>query len=308
MQRRTFLRLAAVSAGAFIATLEGLPLMASAKTEPFPTFLTFDAGFSTKNDLSGPTIDVLDALLKYKVSATFFPNGRNLQEWEGAVLARMLNEGHAIGNRLWQDQGNTVADQSASTLLAAQYLKTEKRIRALIAAANPDAAKLYAAQPKLYRRPGGDKTLSAFLDPANFDTLSREPYLKPYADVLDWLKTVYDYSGWHVSAGNDPKTKPKSGYALMRRIMVGSKDEQGAAAFMCITTSGKRALEITQGLVIQMNDGDKLTVQALPQIILQLRAKGAEFHVLPRPQDKPNLAILGVEDPPTLDPDGAVCN
>lgn len=307
MHRRTFLKLTALSAGALIAAIEGLPISATAKGEPFPIYLTFDAGLSTKNDLTGPTIDVLDALLKYKAPATFFPNGRNLQEWEGAVLARMLNEGHAIGNRLWQEQGNTAADQSAPTLLAAQYLKTEKKVRALIQSANPDAAKLYADQPKLYRRPGGDKALGAFLDPANFDALSREPYLKPYADILDWLSPVYDYSGWHISAGgSDPKTKPKSSYALMRRVMAGSKDEQGAAAFMCV--SAKRSLELSQGLIIQLSDSDKLTPGALPQIILQLRAKGAEFHALPRPQDKTNTVILGVEDPPTADPDGAVCD
>ncbi len=172
-------------------------------------------------------------------------------------------------------------------------------------------ATAYDAQPKLYRRPGGDTALGTFLDPANYDALTHEPFLKNYEDVLDWIKTVYDYSGWHIGAGTPTKTTTRkqqaSATALMRHIVTGGKDGQGSAAFLCVAANKKRALETSQGLVIELFDGDKATAASLGQIILQLRAKGAEFHILPRPTDKPNTATLGVEDPPTTDDNGVAC-
>jgi hypothetical protein len=222
----------------------------------------------------------------------------------------MLAEGHAIGNRLWQEGGNQTSDQSTPSQLAEQYLKTEKKIRALIQSANQDAADTYSAQAKLYRRPGGDNALGSFLDPANYESLTHEPFLKSYLDVIDWLKTVYDYSGWGVSAGDEAdakKTKGRSSYALSRLIVDGNKDAQGVAAFLCVDSNHKRALQASQGVIVQMYDTDKLSAPALSQIILQLRVKGAEFHALPRSDDKPNLFIIGAEDSPVVDDNGVVC-
>ncbi len=310
MQRRTFLQLATLSASALFSGAHWLTASAAAPT-PFPVYLTFEGGPISKSDLSGATTDLLDILKKYKAVATFFASGRDLHSWDGALLSRILSEGHAIGNRLWQAQGNTSADQSAPSLLAEQYLKTEKKLRALIQQTSQDAATAYDAQVKLYRRPGGDNALAAFLDPANYEGLTHEPFLKNYVENIGWLKAVYDYSGWHVSAGVEPaKVNGKARstpYALTRRIVTGSKSAQGAAMFLCVSTNKKRASEAARGLVIQLFENDKLTVGALPQMLLQLRAKGAEFHVLARPDDKMNTLTIGVEDPPTADNNGVAC-
>ncbi len=307
MQRRTFLKLSAVTTGALLTG--AIPVLAADPT-PFPVYLTFDGGPSSKADGTGLTFDVLKVLKKYKVPATFFVSGHNLHDWDSALFSQMLSEGHAIGNRLWQESGNLASDQSTPSQLAEQYLKTEKKIRALIQSSNQDAAAAYTAQAKLYRRPGGDNAIGSFLDPTNYDTLTHEPFLKSYVDVIDWLKTVYDYSGWGVTAGDEvtsKTTKGRSSFSLSRRIVSGGKDVAGVAAFLCVASNHKRALQASQGVIVQMYDGDKLTPQALSQIILQLRVKGAEFHVLPRTDDKANTLTIGADDPPTADDNGIAC-
>jgi hypothetical protein len=50
-----------------------------------------------------------------------------------------------------------------------------------------------------------------------------------------------------------------------------------------------------------------VTVAALPQIIRELRDRGAEFRALPRSQDKPNARTVGIGYAPTPDPNGAQC-
>lgn len=310
MERRAFLQISAALGfgGLFVGLDRLLGVTVPAR---FPVYLTFEGGPAVKTDGTGPTIDVLNALAKYKTPATFFVTGRDLHDADSGLLARLLGEGHAIGNRLWQAGGNSAADQSAPSLLAEQYLKTEKRIRALVQTSNADAAARYDQQPKLYRRPGGDSVLGTPFDPANYDQLAHEPYLKAYVDTLDWLKGVFDYSGWQISAGDSqPSTKKISGQALARRVITGEKGAQGVAAFLCVSSNQKRASETAQGLLIQLFDNDKLTADALSSIILQLRSKGAQFFALPRPGDQPNTYLLGVEDPPGVDSSTAAvaCN
>jgi hypothetical protein len=50
-----------------------------------------------------------------------------------------------------------------------------------------------------------------------------------------------------------------------------------------------------------------VTDDALLEIIDQLRERGAEFHSLPRPQDKPNSKTVGIGYLPTPDPGGVPC-
>jgi len=310
MHRRIFLKLsAAFGVGSLVIGVERL-LSAAPIPAPFPVYLTFEGGPSVKSDGSGTTIDVLNALKKYEAPATFFVTGRELHDWDNATLSRMVAEGHAIGNRLYQAQGNTAQDQSTPSQLAEQYLKAERRLRALIQGTNTDAVAAYDQQAKLYRRPGGDTALGTFLDPSNYDQLAHEPFLKAYEDSLEWLKIVYDYSGWQVSAG-DAQTNSKkklSSEALAARVLNGEKGIQGLAAFLCVASNNKRAHETAQGLIVQLFDNDKLTADAIPPIILRLRTKGAQFYPLPRAGDQANTFILGVEDPPTPDDSALACN
>jgi peptidoglycan/xylan/chitin deacetylase (PgdA/CDA1 family) len=310
MDRRTFLQMSAAFGVVSLAIGMERLLTAASIPAPFPVYLTFEGGPSVKSDGTGTTIDVLNALKKYEAPATFFATGRELHDWDNGTLSRMLAEGHAIGNRLYQAQGNAAQDQSTPSQLAEQYLKTEKRLRSLIQGTNADAVAAYGKQPKLYRRPGGDTMLGTFLDPANYDQLAHEPFLKAYEDSLEWLKTVYDYSGWQVSAGDAQTSSKKklSSVALAGRVVNGAKGIQGLAAFLCNASNNKRAQETSQGLVVQLFDNDKLTADAIPPIILQLRTKGAQFYPLPRASDQANTFILGVEDPPTPDDSALACN
>lgn len=58
-------------------------------------YLTFDAGYE-----NGDTEKILDALKKHGVSATFFLVG-NYLETQPALVKRMVEEGHAVGNHTW---------------------------------------------------------------------------------------------------------------------------------------------------------------------------------------------------------------
>ena len=54
-------------------------------------YLTFDDGPSKHTE------QILDILEKYNANATFFVIGKELQEEDGTVLQRMIEDGHAIG-------------------------------------------------------------------------------------------------------------------------------------------------------------------------------------------------------------------
>jgi len=312
INRRSFLKLGAgLGLGALFASLD--QIQASLVPAPFPVYLTFEGGPVIKTDGTGTTISILDALEKYKVPATFFVTGKLLSDSHAPVIARMLHNGHAIGNRLYAATGNLAQDQSTASQLAEQYFKTEVRLRTLIA--QTDAAAIYDQQPKLYRRPGGDTALATFLDPAQQTALAREPYLKKYVDTMDWLSDVYDYSGWHVSAGTEStKTSTKNSaaqsIALAQNVVNGDKTlkTQGVSDFLCVASNQKRAHEAGQGVIIQLFDSDPIVPDALTAIILQLRDKGAAFMALPRAMDKANSYLVGVEDLPTADDQALACN
>ncbi len=309
MDRRTFLKGAAASAGIFLIGNWPQHSKVSAKT-PFQVYLTFDDGPTTYSNGTGPTISVLDTLKRQQVNATFFLHGLAINDWEGPVIARMIAEGHHVGNHLWRQGGNTVKDNSPLALLAQQYLVTEKRIRSILKATDSTAYDTYMAQPKLFRRPGGNNGLTGFLDPKNFDMLSREPYLRPYLEQIDWLKAVYDYSGWHINGGDgiaNTKIQPNTAEKMLTWIVKGGYGYLGADDYLCQGTPARRSLEVSEGLIVLMHDADKVTDDALLSIIQALQDRGAEFHTLPRPQDKPNTKTVGIGYPATPDPNGAVC-
>lgn len=291
-------------------------LVMHAEPQAWAIYLTFDDGPTTKepakkgDPLKGPTITVLDILKENDVPATFFLHGRAINEWSGPAMVRMIAEGHAIGNHLWRQGGNTVTDKSPLALLAQQYIVAEKRIRAMLQATDVDAYNKYLAQPKLFRRPGGNNGLTGYLDPKNYDMLSHEPYLRPYLDQLPWLKEVYDYSGWQVVTGDgiaETKVQPKSADDEVHRILKGGYGDYGVDDFLCVGKPPRRSLEATAGLVTLMHDADALTDKALPEIISQLKDRGAEFRALPRPGDKPNASTVGIGYAPTVDPNGVAC-
>lgn len=59
------------------------------------------------------------------------------------MLVRMIDEGHAIGNHLWQHVGNTLADEPSMAHLAEQYLQCERRIHQMLAKTDERAYRRY---------------------------------------------------------------------------------------------------------------------------------------------------------------------
>jgi peptidoglycan/xylan/chitin deacetylase (PgdA/CDA1 family) len=304
--RRTFLKYIAVGAVGAALRLKIAPAQAAA---PFAVYLTFDDGPTTTPVLRGPTKDVLDILKEADAKATFFLHGMAINDWEGPILARMVNEGHAIGNHLWRQGGNTSTDGTAWALLAQQYIVTERRIRAVLGNADPAALKKYLGQPRLFRRPGGNNGLTGFLDPKNYAMLETAPFLRSYLPDLPMLKGVYDYSGWHIISGDSvpPALFPADAEALTKWVLDGRGAYQGVRDYLCTGQPPRRGREAAEGLIILMHDAAKITVEALPNVIESVRALGGVFRPLPRPNDTPNAATVGIGYAPTPDPDGMAC-
>src|SRR5689334_18240022 len=129
LRRRTFLQsLAILTAGTVLGTRLSL-----LQGEPFDVYLTFDDGPFPNPDLTtGPTDLVLQTLKDHDTVATFFLHGRHILKWHGPVLARYIREGHALGNHLWSQGGNTVEDHPSYVRLAYQYFLTEDKIRTMM--------------------------------------------------------------------------------------------------------------------------------------------------------------------------------
>lgn len=304
--RRAFLTLIGVGAVGAALRLNIGPVQAAA---PFAVYLTFDDGPTTTPTLRGPTKDVLDILKEADAKATFFLHGMAINDWEGPMLARIINEGHAIGNHLWRQGGNTSTDGTAWALLAQQYIVTERRIQAVLGAADPDALKTYLAQPRLFRRPGGNNGLTGFLDANNYPILETAPFLRGYLSDLPMLKGVYDYSGWHIISGDSvpPAFFPENADALVKWVLNGRGAYQGVRDYLCAGQPPRRGREAGDGLIILMHDAAKITIEALPNVIESVRALGGVFRPLPRPSDKPNTDTVGIGYAPTPDPDGVAC-
>ncbi len=296
MNRRHFLRLSALlTAGSLILPRGWTP--ARADNDPFDVYMTFDDGPSSHKDFkTGPTDIVLQTLKENNAAATFFLHGLHINDWDGPVMIRYINDGHAIGNHLWRQGGNTIADNPAWALLARQYLEAEVRIRDLLQKTDQTVYAKYIAQPKLFRRPGGNNGLNDFLNPANLYDIQHEPYLKPYWDKVDWLTGVYDYSGWNVNGGESipVEIRPETADAERTFVLQGGHAYYGVQNYV-----QPRSVEADQGLIILMHDADKNTDDMLPQLITDLRAMGANFRSLPRPGDMPNSKTVGIGYAPT---------
>jgi peptidoglycan/xylan/chitin deacetylase (PgdA/CDA1 family) len=275
--------------------------------ESVPIYLTFDDGVETDSaeGKTGPTIDVLTMLDERDVRATFFVHGRNTGLAEGVVLARMIREGHRVGNHLFQQGGATLADQSTPLYHAKLYLDTEIRIRDALAP-YPDALDVYLspAHPRLFRRPGGGYdnprgNLFLLPDSGYWEQFKYDPYLAAYRPMLGWLEGVYDYSGWHISPLPlwddiaDPRrviwwaiNSPAGLDAFLRPVPVGEPPATSRAA--------------RDGIIILLHDPDPRVVEALPLLLDALDERGAAYHVLPRPVDHPNSYTVGIGRPPEV--------
>src|SRR5579859_3157570 len=145
MNRRAFLKtLATMTVGASALTLPGIIEAQQENNQPFTIYLTFDDGpFAAKNFKTGPTALVIQTLKDKGVSVTFFLHGLHINDWDGPAPTRYITEGHAIGNHLWRQGGNTTLDSPSWALLAEQYLQAEVRIRDLLQKTDPAVYQRY---------------------------------------------------------------------------------------------------------------------------------------------------------------------
>ncbi|MBP3704792.1 MAG: polysaccharide deacetylase family protein [Clostridia bacterium] len=100
-------------------------------------YITFDAGFE-----NGNTAQILDALKKHNVKATFFLVG-NYFETQPELVKRMVEEGHTVGNHTYSHPDMSAISDAAS--FTEQLQKNEALYREITG----------QEMPKLYRPPQG---------------------------------------------------------------------------------------------------------------------------------------------------------
>ncbi len=304
LTRRQFIAITAawtLSRGIDAARLKRALAVLPESLASVPIYLTFDDGVETDlaQGKTGATLDVLDMLNARGIKATFFLHGRNTGDGEGEVVARMIRTGHRVGNHAFQQGGMTVDEKPTPAYMAQQYLDTEIRIREVLAPF-PDELDTYLAQPHLFRRPGGgydnpNGNLFLLPDGGYWEEFQVDSYLAAYRGRLDWLKGVYDYSGWHISPlplWADVET-PEEVVWWTVSAPEGLDHLLHPAPDLPEATS-RAALD---GVIILLHDPDPRVVKALPLVLDALDERGALYDVLPRPVDQPNRYTVGISRP-----------
>ncbi len=308
LTRRRFVQLLTIwafarSAGVPTKRLDAVLARADETLTRVPIYLTFDDGIETElaEGKAGTTLDVLDVLDARGVPATFFLHGLNTGMAEGRVLARMLRAGHRIGNHLFSQGGQTLSDNPTPSFTAASYLDTEVRIREALAP-YPNELALYTGSehPHMFRRPGGgydhpDGNLFLLPESGYWEIFKYDRLLARHRSRLHWLEGVYDYSGWHVTVA--PLWMNETDPEILVRWAI-----RGARGVDEYLTPDQEHPEWTSqasldGLVLLLHDPDPRIPQALPLLLDELDSRGASFHVLPRPADKPNSYTIGIARP-----------
>ncbi len=187
-----------------------------------------------------------------------------------AIVQRILTEGHAIGNHLWEQDGYTNASGETDADLTAAWQRTEDEIERAL---GPDLTELYHEQPVyLIRQPGG----------------SAHPF--PVPDGVDAI--TYN---WHVSSGdsapwnpgpNDPPARPWN-YVVGNVILSWFEPRRYYSVY-----------DYGDGCIVLMHDVAPILPVALPFIIEDLQENGASFGTLPRPGDAPGTMPVVISAPP----------
>jgi len=112
-----------------------LPIISKSITGSKAVALTFDDGPSEKS-----TPVLLDLLKQYGYKATFFVIGKNAEK-NPALMARIIEEGHSIGNHSWQHD-------SLLMLKSRKHLQQDIR-------KTQDILQNYGVRPLVFRPPAG---------------------------------------------------------------------------------------------------------------------------------------------------------
>jgi peptidoglycan/xylan/chitin deacetylase (PgdA/CDA1 family) len=156
----------------------------------------------------------------------------------------------------------------------------------------------------LFRRPGGgydnpNGNLFLMPDSGYWRAFQYDRYLAAYWGILDWLKGVYDYSGWHISPL--PLWSDVEAPEQVVWWMVSAPD--GLDSFLHPApddhpeATSRAALD---GVIILLHDPDPRVVKALPAVLDALDERGAVYKVLPRPVDQPNHYTVGIGRSPDM--------
>ena len=231
---------------------------------PYTVYLTFDDGPS-----STVTPQILDILAAYGVPGTFFLHGYRIAGNE-ALVQRMIREGHAIGNHLWQQDGLTNASGATTAQLQESWQQTEDAIERAL---GPELTAEYHRQPiHLVRQPGG----------------STHPFPVPEgieAITYNWHVSSGDSAPWNPGP-NDPPTRPW--YYVVGNVTLSWFEPR---RYYSVYDYG-------DGCIILMHDVAPVLPLALPAIIEDLQANGASFGVLPRPDDEAGTMPVVLSAPP----------
>ena len=229
---------------------------------PFRVYLTFEDG-----PTRAYTPELLDILAEYGALATFFPNGNQIPGKED-IIQRIVREGHAIGNHMWEEPGYYAG--ASEEAVREGYFRAEQAVRDALAP-TPDLLAIYDAQQKLFRQPGG----------------AAQPF--PQTDGL----SVFTYN-WHVDSNDcgwftDPNLDMSLDEQSLDNIL-GTPRALGGARW--------NVYEHGDNSIIVFHDINRVTGRILPTILSELRSAGATFHRLPRPEDAPGTLPVLLGQPP----------
>ncbi len=201
-------------------------------------YLTFD------DSVSENTEKILDILKENSVKATFFLTGKA----DPAILKRMSEEGHTIGNHtMTHDYASIYKDSDG---FWSDFYAEEEYIESVI-----------GEKPVMMRFPGGsNNTVSNKYNKNIMKQLIQEANEKGYA-----------YIDWNVSAG-DATGKPASKEDIVGNVINGAKNKDKIVVLMHQTKP------------------KATTVEALPEIIRQLKAQGYEILPLTESSFRPQFA------------------
>lgn len=197
-------------------------------------YLTFDDGPSQN------TLQILEILAEYKVTATFFVTGNN-SSGDSGIYRRILHEGHVLGNHTFSHNFDNIYLSDTHFITDFQRLEDFLFQEA-------------GVRTHLMRFPGGSKSSMA-LKVSGYDII---------ADLIpEVTKRGYDYFDWNVSSGDGTATPPKED--IIKNVL-------------------DQADEINGDIVVLFHDSPAkiTTVEALPETIQGLLARGYEFAVLDR--------------------------
>lgn len=243
----------------FLILLSAMPTVAQ-DAPPFRVYLTFEDG-----PTEAYTPQILDLLAQYNAKATFFPNAYQIEGRE-AILQRILREGHAVGDHLWDEPGYYAGAPDDKVIAA--YLQSEEAIRAALAP-TPDLLAIYDAQVKLFRQPGGGAR--PFPASAGIPVIS-----------YNWSVDSDDCGWWIDSTQNYDQ--------IVIDNILNTPQTPGGPRW--------NVYQHGDGAIIAFHDINRVTGRVLPIVLSELQAAGATFEKLPRPGDQVGTMPVALAEAP----------